>query len=146
MDWRALRQAAASAALEDDDKPRGASTITMQVVKNLFFWKNRSYIRKATEIPIALWVNLLLPKKRVMEIYLNIAQWGNGIYGAEAAARHYFHVSAAALTPEQSALLAVCLPSPLKRSPFRLSDRQLWRALTPERRANAANAHIRCLR
>jgi len=142
VDWQALRQAAS----EDDDRPRGASTITMQLVKNLFFWKSRSYLRKATEIPIALWVDLLLPKKRIMEIYLNIAQWGKGIYGVEAASRYYFGTSARDLTPRQSALLAIALPSPLKRNPFRLDYALLDRAAIIERRVLTAGAYIGCLR
>lgn len=146
VDWQALQQAAADAALEDDDRPRGASTITMQVVKNLFFWKSRSYLRKATEIPIALWVSALLPKKRIMEIYLNIAQWGKGIYGAEAASRRYFGISAADLTPRQSALLAIALPSPLKRNPFYLDSALLARAAIIERRVLAGSGYIGCLR
>jgi len=142
VDWQALQQAAS----EDDDKPRGASTITMQVVKNLFFWKSRSYLRKATEIPIALWVDMLLPKKRIMEIYLNIAQWGKNIYGVEAASRYYFGISARNLTPRQSALLAIALPSPLKRNPFRLDYTLLDRAAIIEKRVLAAGAYIGCLR
>ena len=83
VDWSALQE-----ALDDEDGPsRGASTITMQTTKNLFLWPSRSYVRKALEIPIAAALNLAWPKRRVLEVYLNVAEWGEGLYGAEAAAR-----------------------------------------------------------
>ncbi|MDP4823268.1 MAG: transglycosylase domain-containing protein, partial [Aestuariivirgaceae bacterium] len=91
IDWQAM-----SDALEDDDGPRrGASTITMQLAKNLFLWPGRSFLRKALEAPIAIWIDVMWSKQRVLEVYLNIAEWGPGIYGAEAAARHHFKKSAA---------------------------------------------------
>jgi monofunctional biosynthetic peptidoglycan transglycosylase len=111
VDWVEMR-----IALDDTDgPPRGASTIDMQMVKNLFLWTGRSYIRKALELPLALYADLILSKRRIMEIYLNIVEWDTGIYGAEAAARHYFGVNASALTPIQSARLAAVLPGPDRR-------------------------------
>ena len=104
VDWGALEEAMESA--------RGGSTITMQVVKNLFLWPSRSYVRKAIEIGLAYLVELVWPKRRILEIYLNIAEWGDGVFGAEAAARLNFGKSAARLTPEEAALLAVSLPNP----------------------------------
>ena len=96
---------------------RGASTITQQTVKNLFLWQGRSFVRKALEIPLALWLNLVLPKQRILEIYLNIAQWGpNGEFGAEAGARWAFGKSARDLTTSQAAELASILPNPVARS------------------------------
>lgn len=106
--------------LEDPDGPsRGASTITMQVVKNVYLWPGRSYIRKGLEIPLALLVDLAWGKTRVMEVYLNIAEWGEGIFGIEAAARHHFGKPALRLTPTESARLVAILPDPLRRDPRR---------------------------
>ena len=111
IDWEAM-----SDALDDEGGPRrGASTITMQTAKNLFLWPGRSYIRKALEAPLAIWIDFLWPKQRILEVYLNIAEWGPGIYGAEAAARHHFKKSAADLTAREAANLAAVLPNPIKR-------------------------------
>jgi monofunctional biosynthetic peptidoglycan transglycosylase len=116
VDWGALAE-----AIEDsrDGVARGGSTITMQVVKNLFLWPSRSYVRKALEIPLAYGVELAWSKRRILEIYLNIAEWGPGIFGAEAAARYHFRKPAAFLTPREAALLAGALPNPLQRRPGR---------------------------
>ena len=93
------------------------STITQQTAKNLFLWQGRSFVRKALEFPLALWIDLVLPKRRVLEIYLNIAEWGpNGQFGAEAAARYAFNKSARALSAREAALLAAVLPNPRRRS------------------------------
>jgi monofunctional biosynthetic peptidoglycan transglycosylase len=103
-------------ALDDEDgRFRGASTITMQMVKNLFLWTGHSWIRKALEAPLALYIEFFLSKRRIMEIYLNIVEWDEGVYGAAAAAGHYFHETPAQLTAMQSALLAAVLPSPATR-------------------------------
>lgn len=111
IDWESV-----SDALEDDDGPRrGASTITMQLAKNLFLWPGRSYVRKALEAPIAIWINTMWSKQRVLEVYLNVAEFGPGIYGAEAAARYHFKKPASKLTSRESALLAAVLPNPIKR-------------------------------
>jgi monofunctional biosynthetic peptidoglycan transglycosylase len=106
------------------EDPRGASTITMQTVKNLFLWPGRSYVRKAIEIPLAVAMDLLLSKERILEIYLNIAQWGPTAFGAEAAARGYFGIAAADLTREQALALATTLPAPVSRDPRRPGPRQ----------------------
>jgi monofunctional biosynthetic peptidoglycan transglycosylase len=98
-----------------DGTPRGASTISMQVAKNLFLWPSKSYLRKALEVPLTLAIEVVWPKRRIMEIYLNIAEWGPGVYGAEAAARHHFSKRALDLTERESALLAVALPNPIAR-------------------------------
>jgi monofunctional glycosyltransferase len=110
FDFHSIREAVR--AHERGGKLRGASTITQQVAKNLFLWSGRSFIRKALEAGLTLSLETVLPKERILELYLNIAQFGPGIYGVEAAARHFFHEPAASLTPEQSALLAVVLPNP----------------------------------
>jgi monofunctional biosynthetic peptidoglycan transglycosylase len=111
------------AALQDADDlsdMRGGSTIAQQTAKNLFLWPGRSVVRKALEFPLALWLDLVLGKRRVMEIYLNIAEWGpNGEFGAEAAAHHAFNKSARDLTAREAALLASVLPNPRRRSAAR---------------------------
>ncbi len=110
-------------AIQDADNledMRGGSTITQQVAKNLFLWPQRSYLRKALEIPLALWVDLVLTKRRILEIYLNIAEWGpSGQFGAEAGGQHAFHKSARSLSPHEAALLAATLPNPHERDPGR---------------------------
>lgn len=95
----------------------GGSTITQQLAKNLYFSPEKSVIRKLQEALVAIRLELSLPKERILELYLNCVEWGDGIFGAEAAARHYFGVSAANLTRHQAASLAAMLPSPLKRKP-----------------------------
>ncbi|MCW5713385.1 MAG: monofunctional biosynthetic peptidoglycan transglycosylase [Bauldia sp.] len=111
VDWGEVREVLATGA------DRGASTIAMQTARNLFLWQGRSFVRKGLEVPIALYADLVLGKRRMMEIYLNIAEWGPGIFGIEAAAQHHFGVSAVALTPRQAVLLAITLPGPLSRDP-----------------------------
>ena len=110
IDLGAMREALEQ--YDDTGRERGASTITQQVAKNLFFWQGRSIIRKALEIPLAVWLNLVLPKRRVMEIYLNIAQWGpNGEFGAEAGARYAFGKSARNLNAREAAELPRSCPA-----------------------------------
>jgi monofunctional biosynthetic peptidoglycan transglycosylase len=119
VDWDALREVIEEA--DEDGPSRGASTIAMQTARNVFLWQGRSYVRKALEIPLALAIDVTWSKRRVMEVYLNIAEWGDGIFGAEAAARHYFGKGAGALTAREAALLAAILPNPLRRSAKRPS-------------------------
>jgi monofunctional biosynthetic peptidoglycan transglycosylase len=116
IDLAALREVIAQS--DDELAPsRGASTITQQVTKNLFLWNGRSFVRKALELPLALWLNVVLPKRRVLEIYLNIAEWGpNGEFGAEAGARFAFGHSARTLNPREAAEMAAILPNPVVRS------------------------------
>ena len=116
IDWGALREAIDDAR-EDGGAFRGASTITQQVAKNLFLWQGRDYVRKALEFPLALWIDLVLPKQRILEIYLNIAELGpQGQFGVEAASTYAFGKSAENLSPREAALLASILPNPVKRS------------------------------
>jgi monofunctional glycosyltransferase len=115
IDWDALRDVIDDA--EDGEVARGGSTITQQVAKNLFLWPGRSVVRKGLEIPLAIWIDLVLPKQRVLEIYLNIAELGpSGQFGAEAGAIHAFGRSASTLSPREAALLAAILPNPVRRS------------------------------
>ena len=95
---------------------RGASTISQQVAKNLFLWKGRSYVRKGLEAWYTVLIEVLWPKQRILEVYANIAEFGDGVYGAEAAARTYFGKPAAKLTPSESARMAAVLPSPRRYS------------------------------
>jgi monofunctional biosynthetic peptidoglycan transglycosylase len=102
---------------DDLSEMRGGSTIAQQTVKNLFLWQGRSYVRKVLEFPLALWADLVIGKRRVMEIYLNIAEWGpGGQFGAEAGARHAFGKSARDLSGREAALMASILPNPVARS------------------------------
>ena len=115
IDWEEIRDQIED--LEDIREARGVSTITQQTAKNLFLWPSRSLVRKALEFPLALWIDLVLPKWRILEIYLNIAEWGpRGQFGAEAASRYAFNKSAGALSPREAALLAAVLPNPRRRS------------------------------
>ena len=95
---------------------RGASTISQQVAKNLFLWSGQSYLRKGLEAYFTLLIEACWPKRRILEVYLNIAQFGRGIYGAEAAAQRFFHEPAAALSRSQAAVLAAVLPNPVRFS------------------------------
>jgi monofunctional biosynthetic peptidoglycan transglycosylase len=120
LDLGQIRAAWRNAQAWDD--ARGASTITQQVAKNLFLWPGRSVVRKVLEVPLAVWIDLVLPKRRIMEIYLNIAEWGpNGEFGIEAGARHAFGKPARALTDHEAALMAAILPNPIRRSAARPS-------------------------
>lgn len=110
FDVASIRKALIEAG--EGERLRGASTISQQTAKNLFLWGGRSFVRKGIEAWFTVWMELLWPKHRILEVYLNIAEFGDGIYGAEAAARQLFGTSAARLTPRQSALLAAVLPSP----------------------------------
>ena len=115
VDWDALREVMDDA--EDGEVTRGGSTITQQVAKNLFLWPGRSVVRKALELPLAMWIDLVLGKQRVLEIYLNIAELGpSGQFGAGAGAAYAFGKPASELSPREAALLAASLPNPVKRS------------------------------
>jgi monofunctional biosynthetic peptidoglycan transglycosylase len=115
IDWQEIHAALQEA--DDISRARGGSTITQQTAKNLFLWPGRSFVRKALEFPLALWIDLVLPKRRILEIYLNIAQWGpNGEFGAEAGARAAFGKSASDIDRHEAALLASILPNPVRRS------------------------------
>jgi monofunctional biosynthetic peptidoglycan transglycosylase len=118
FDWKEL-----DAAMKQADrrgKPvRGVSTITMQCARSIFLWQGRSWIRKGLEAYYTFWMEALLPKRRILELYANVIEMGPGIYGVEAASQHYFRVSARGLTREQSAMLAAVLPNPKHWDPTR---------------------------
>ena len=115
IDWAEVHASIQDA--DDITEARGGSTITQQTAKNLFLWPGRSFVRKGLEFPLALWIDLVLPKRRVMEIYLNIAEWGpNGEFGIEAGSRYAFNKPAAQLSAGEAALLAAMLPNPKRRS------------------------------
>jgi monofunctional glycosyltransferase len=119
IDLGAMREALRESLRQSGDieESRGASTITQQAAKNLFLWPGRSYVRKALEIPLALWLTLVLPKRRILEIYLNIVEWGpNGEFGAEAGSRWAFGKSARDLSGYEAAEMASILPNPYRRS------------------------------
>ncbi|ANG96611.1 monofunctional biosynthetic peptidoglycan transglycosylase [Brucella pseudogrignonensis] len=144
VDWHQL-----SLVLDDAGEggpSRGASTITMQTVKNLFLWNGRSYVRKGLEFPLALVADAVLSKQRIMEIYLNIAEWGPGIYGIEAAAQHYFNRPASRLTAQQAALLAVTLPNPALRNPAKPTRNMQRISRIVAGRASRAGPYVTCVR
>jgi monofunctional biosynthetic peptidoglycan transglycosylase len=116
IDWGQVEKVAQESA-ETGRVERGASTITQQLVKNLFFTTHRNPIRKAFEYTLAPMADWILGKHRVLELYLNVIEWGPGVYGAEAAAEYHYRTTAAQLNRDQSARLAACLPSPRRRKP-----------------------------
>ena len=142
VDFAALRQVIRGG---DGTPARGASTLTMQVVKNLFLWPGRSYLRKALEIPLALLIDALWGKRRVLEAYLNVAEWGDGVFGAEAAARHDFGKGVAALTPREAALMATALPNPILRSAVKPSRRHRQLAQRLVDMQGLAGPHVACV-
>ena len=116
IDWDAMKESIET-NLEKGRYARGGSTITQQLAKNVFFTTHKSLIRKAREAIVATWMERDLPKKRIIEIYLNVIEWGDGVYGCEAAARRYYGVSCAALDVDQAAGLAAMIPSPRRINP-----------------------------
>lgn len=115
IDWNSVRNIIEDA--QDGEVARGGSTITQQVAKNLFLWPGRSVIRKGLEFPLAMWIDLVLSKKRILELYLNVAELGpNGQFGAEAGANYAFGRPASALSAREAALLTSILPNPVTRS------------------------------
>jgi monofunctional biosynthetic peptidoglycan transglycosylase len=142
VDWEGVEEAA-QRNLAERRLSAGGSTITQQLAKNLFLSPSKNPLRKLRELLIARRLEAALDKPRILELYLNVVEWGDGVFGAEAAARTYFGRSAAALTPAQAARLAVALPAPLKRSPRerssklarkagRIVDAMRWRGLIDE--------------
>ncbi|SDG15844.1 monofunctional biosynthetic peptidoglycan transglycosylase [Thalassobaculum litoreum DSM 18839] len=120
IDWRQMNKVLDE--FRETGRPsRGASTITMQLARNLYLPPSRSILRKAVEIPLALGLELLVPKRRILELYLNVVEMGDGIYGVEAAAQRHFGKPASGLTRTEAARLAAILPNPLDRNPARPS-------------------------
>jgi monofunctional biosynthetic peptidoglycan transglycosylase len=145
VDFQGLRD-----IVEDADPARqlrGGSTITQQTAKNLFLWQRRSIVRKALEFPLALWIDLVLPKRRVLEIYLNVAEWGpRGEFGAEAGARRAFNKSARDLTAREAALLVAVLPNPVRRSAQKPGPNVQRLAGIYETRAAVSSSLDECIR
>lgn len=142
IDWRAVDKAISE---KRRSGPRGASTITMQVAKNLFLWNGRSWLRKGLEVPLALWIDALWPKRRILEVYLNIAEWGDGVFGIEAAAKAEFGIGAAQLSREQAAALAIMLPDPANRSARAPGPKQQAMAAALLARMAREGTNTRCL-
>lgn len=120
VDWEEMRK-----VVEDKlerGRLRGGSTVSQQLLKNLFLTTSRSVVRKVVEFTVVYIEELILPKKRILELYLNVIEWGPGIYGAEAASRRHYGIPAARLNREQAARLAACIPAPLTRTPDRMDD------------------------
>jgi monofunctional biosynthetic peptidoglycan transglycosylase len=147
VDWGELRDAIEEAA-EDFSEARGASTIAMQTAKNLFLWPGRQFVRKALEVPLAYYMVLVWPKRRLAEVYLNVVEWGpDGEFGAEVAAQRAFGKSARVLTAAEAALLAATLPNPHVRNAARPGPALRRLAARREIRAAAAGSdRLVCLR
>jgi len=143
VDWHEFRQ-----ALSDwlgEGRMRGASTVSMQTAKNVFLWPGRSLFRKGIEAYLTGLIEWLWPKRRIVEVYLNVAEWAPGIYGIEAAARHHFGKPAYALTEREAALLAAVLPSPRRYSASRPSSYIRRRAATIQVRSRLITPLLDCL-
>ena len=143
VDWDALHDVISGAGRNGPS--RGASTITMQTAKNLFLWPGRSTVRKGIEIGMALVLGKVWSKAHTVEVYLNIAEWGDGLYGIEAAAQRYFHKKASQLDARESALLATSLPNPIKRNAARPSPIQRILAARIVARARDSADQLDCL-
>jgi monofunctional biosynthetic peptidoglycan transglycosylase len=142
VDWQSL--SAAVEAYAEGERAGGGSTITMQTAKNLFLWPGRNPLRKAIEFPLTLLIEALWPKRRILEVYLNIVEWGPGIYGAEAAARRHFGKPAGDLTRNEAARLAAVLPNPLRWSAGRPGDYVRRRAAVIHRRVGQLGPLLDC--
>ncbi len=123
FDLEAIKKAEAYNAKHKGKKLKGASTISQQTAKNVFLWQSRSWVRKGFEVYFTSLIELFWSKQRIMEVYLNVIEMGDGIYGVEAAANDYFNKPASKLSVRESALIAAILPSPLKWSPTQPSER-----------------------
>ena len=122
VDWRELK-VIFDKAQRSGHFPRGGSTITQQLVKNVFLTTHRSLLRKAVEVMLTPLAELVLTKERILELYLNVVEWGPGVYGAEAAAQFHYGIPARHLTRDQAARLVACLPAPLERRPQDMNER-----------------------
>jgi monofunctional biosynthetic peptidoglycan transglycosylase len=123
FDWTEIRNAVEENL--EDDQGRGASTITQQLVKNLFLTTGRSILRKGMEFALVPLTEAILPKRRILELYLNVIEWGPGVYGGEAASRYYYNLPAAQVSREQAARLAAILPAPRTRKPAQMNERSV---------------------
>ena len=138
IDWKAVDAARKYNEKHKGEKLRGASTITMQCARNVFLWQDRNYIRKALEAYFTYLIELIWGKKRILEVYINVIEWGHGTYGVDAAAQQYFGTSAETLTPQQAALLTAVLPNPRRWSPAEPTEYINKKAKIIRERAKAA--------
>jgi monofunctional biosynthetic peptidoglycan transglycosylase len=148
VDWIEFKGVVEDVFDDDEGPVRGASTISMQTAKNLFLWDGRGplgAIRKVVEMPVALWMDAVWTKRRMIEIYLNIVEWAPGIYGAEAASQHHFKKPVSKLSRREAALLAAVLPNPIKRKAGKPSRRVRVLASLIERRARTMGPYLTCL-
>ena len=145
VDLRELQRAIQDAGRSGLHRARGASTLTMQVAKNLFLWTDRSVLRKGLELVLTPLIELAWPKRRIIEVYLNIAQWGRGVFGAEAAARRYFNKTADELDAREASLLAASLPAPGRRRPSDAAPRTRSIAARVRNRMASPHANYRCV-
>ena len=145
VDWVEFQEAVEDATDDKEGPTRGASTISMQTAKNLFLWDGRSLFRKVLEMPVALWMDMIWTKRRMIEVYLNIVEWGPGVYGAEAASQFHFKKPAAKLTRREAALLAAVLPNPIKRSAGKPSRRVKAIASRIQFRMGGMDAYLTCI-
>jgi monofunctional biosynthetic peptidoglycan transglycosylase len=144
VDWKALGKS--YERFEKKGKMKhGASTVAMQVSKNLYYWYLPTIIRKPLEIPTALWIDLLWSKHRVIEVYMNVAQFGPNIYGAEAAAQYYYKKPAKKLSMSEAARLASILPNPEKRNPTKLSGKVEKYASNIRTRTQKSKSYTSCI-
>lgn len=146
VDWTEVQSVVDKAIEGEGKRLRGASTITMQTAKNLYLWPGRSYIRKGLEVPLAYWLEIVWTKQRILEVYLNIVEWGPGLYGAEAAARKHFKTTAKKLTRRQSALLAASLPNPILRTAGKPGPLTRKLAKRLEKRMRTMGPYMSCVK
>ncbi len=140
IDWEAVHEAQQYNERNAGKRPvRGASTISMQTARNVFLWQGRNWVRKGLEAYFTYLIEFLWGKRRILEVYVNVIEWGDGIYGVEAASQHYFGTSASKLTPRQAALLAVVLPNPREWNPLHPSSFVSSRAGTIVARARSVD-------
>lgn len=144
VDWQEMQVAIGE--YQSGERIRGASTITMQTVKNLVLWPGRDFLRKGIEIYLAHYLEMIWPKTRIIEVYLNVAEWGPGLYGAQAAAMHYFDRPAERLSPLQASLLAAVLPNPRHWQADRPTRYISSRATTIRHRAEQLGPLLDCVR
>jgi len=142
IDWNSL--SAAVEAYAAGERAGGGSTISMQTAKNLFLWPDRHPVRKVIEFPLTLLIEALWPKRRILEVYLNVVEWGDGVYGAEAAARHHFGKAARDLSTTEAARLAAVLPNPRNWSAGRPDAHVLRRTATIRRRVGQLGPLLDC--
>jgi monofunctional glycosyltransferase len=145
VDWVEFQDAVGEAFDDQEGPTRGASTISMQTAKNLFLWDGRSLVRKVLEMPVAVYMDFIWTKRRMIEVYLNIVEWAPGVYGAEAASQYHFKKPASQLTRREAALLAAVLPNPIKRNAGKPSRRVKAIASRIQFRMAGIDAYLTCI-